>query len=350
MSKIKFYFIVLMAAVTISSCNKSKDDDIEIVPPKPYAEQYPKDIALIETYLKTNYITVVNAPGETKDQDVTIAKLDANHTVSIWDQKDYVLKNRIVDLHGIKYTLYYLVLREGTGEKPCNVDDVFTSYNGKYLAETTTDNVTSITSTLFQEVIFPRVYMNLYGFIRGWKELFPQFRSGTTSSNNDGTVKYTNFGAGVMFIPSGLAYYNTGNGSIPGYAPLVFSFKLYEIKRSDIDNYRMANDGSFVTDPDGVPSYKEDIDGDGYVWTTSELPRDAQNNLIAPNPDDTDGDGIPDFLDFDDDGDGYATRGEVKKADGTYYPFDLIPDCSGNIPTDIKKKRHLDKDCHKMSQ
>jgi hypothetical protein len=145
-----------------------------------------------------------------------------------------------------------------------------------------------------------------------------------------------------MFIPSGLAYYNTGQGPIPGYAPLVFSFKLYEIKRSDLE-VKLGTTG-YLSDPDGVLSYQEDIDGDGYVWTASELPEGAVN------PDDTDGDGTPDFLDFDDDGDGYATRGEIKKADGTYYPFDLIPDCDGNIPTDIKKKRHLDKDCHKMSQ
>ncbi|WP_281637566.1 FKBP-type peptidyl-prolyl cis-trans isomerase [Flavobacterium marginilacus] len=348
MSKIKFYFILLIGVITVISCNKS-NDDIEVTPPKPYAEQYPKDIALIETFLKTNYISVVNAPGETKDQDVTIAKLDADHTVSIWDQKVYALKFRKVELHGIIYTLYYLVLREGTGEKPCNVDDVFTSYNGKYLAETTTDNVTTITSTQFEEVINPSGFVNLFGYIRGWKEIFPQFKSGDAVSNPDGTVKYTNFGAGVMFIPSGLAYYNTGNGTIPAYSPLVFSFKLYKIKRSDIDNYRIVN-GLVVTDPDGVLSYQEDIDGDGYVWTTGELPRDAAGNLINPNPDDTDGDGTPDFLDFDDDGDGYATRGEVKKADGTYYAFENIPDCDGNLPTDKKKKRHLDKECHKMSQ
>jgi hypothetical protein len=349
MSKIKFYFILLIATITTVSCNKNNDDDVVVTPPRDYTEQYKIESVLIETYLKTNYITVINAPGETKDQDITIAKLDAEHTVSIWDQKVYALKNRIVELHGIKYTLYYLVLREGTGEKPCNVDDVFAAYNGKYLAETTTDNVTTISSTQFEEKIYPEAFMNLYGVIRGWKEIFPQFKSGEAVSNPDGTgtVKYTNFGAGVMFIPSGLAYYNTVQGTIPAYSPLVFNFKLYKIKRSDLD-YTFGT--SVVSTPDGVLSYQEDIDGDGYVWTTSELPRDAQNNLIAPNPDDTDGDGIPDFLDFDDDGDGYATRGEVKKADGTYYPFDLIPDCDGKIPTDIKKKRHLDKECHKMSQ
>lgn len=344
MSKIKFYFIFLIATViSISSCNKDDNNSAEATPPKPYAEQYPKDIALIESYLKTNYITVVNAPGEIKDQDVLIAKLDANHTISIWDQKDYTLLNRKVELHGITYILYYLVLRQGGGDKPCNVDDVFTSYSGKYLTETTTDNVAAITSTSFEEVIYPQTFTNLYGVIRGWKEIFPQFKSGDAVSNPDGTVKYTNFGAGVMFIPSGLAYYNTGRGPIPGYAPLVFSFKLYKIKRSDMEVNSI--NGVALPDPDGVLSYQEDINGDGYIWTDSEL-----QIGFTENPDDSDKDGVPDFLDFDDDGDNYATRGEVKDKDGKVYPFDLIPDCSGNQTNPNRKKRHLDKECHYMNQ
>jgi FKBP-type peptidyl-prolyl cis-trans isomerase len=342
MSKIKFYFIFLIATViSISSCNKD-DNNTVTTPPKPYTEQYVKEIALIENYLKANYITVVNASGETKDQDVTIAKLDANHTISIWDQKDYTLLNRKVEIHGITYTLYYLVLREGEGDKPCNVDDVFASYNGKYLAETTTDNVTAITSTSFEEVIYPQAFMNLYNVIRGWKEIFPQFKAGYANSNPDGTVKYTNFGAGVMFIPSGLAYYNTGKGTIPAYAPLVFSFKLYNIKRSDME-YNIVN-GVALPDPDGVLSYQEDINGDGYIWTNSELQIGA-----TENPDDSDKDGVPDFIDFDDDGDNYATKGEVKDKDGKIYPFDLIPDCSGKQTGD-RVKRHLDKECHFMNQ
>jgi hypothetical protein len=62
------------------------------------------------------------------------------------------------------------------------------------------------------------------------------------------------------------------------------------------------------------------------------------------NPDDSDGDGIPDFLDTDDDGDNYLTRFEIKNlTTNTTYPFDQIPTCgaSGN-----GKKRYLDPTCH----
>jgi hypothetical protein len=92
-----------------------------------------------------------------------------------------------------------------------------------------------------------------------------------------------------MFIPSGLGY-AAGSASIPSYSPLVFSFKLFELQRLDQDG-------------DGIPSYLEDLDGDGYsrVLATGVL-----------NPDDTDGDGIPNFLDVDDDGDGYGTKTKLK--------------------------------------
>lgn len=176
MSKIKFYFIFLIAAVVlISSCNKD-DNNVPVTPPKPYAEQYPIDIATIESYLKANYITVVNNPGAVNDQDITIAALDADHPTSIWDQTVYPLKSRNVNLHGIVYKLYYLILREGTGESPCNVDGVFTAYRGEYLASETASGVTTITSKLFQEVKSPNTIFELYGTIRGWKEVFSSIK------------------------------------------------------------------------------------------------------------------------------------------------------------------------------
>jgi hypothetical protein len=343
MNKIKFYFILLIATIGIVSCSKDKNDDIPVTPPRDYAIQYATESVLIEEYLKTNYITVVNHPGLTDDQDVTIAKLNTEHPVSIWDQKEYPLKSRKVELHGITYILYYLVLREGKGESPTNVDGVLAAYKGKYLSSVTESGVTAITSTFFEEAKFPNGIIDLYFEKRGWKEIFPQLKAGTYKSNNDGTVSYNDFGAGVIFIPSGLGYYNVVKGSIPAYSPLVFNVKLYEINRLDHEYYMSGQ--SVVAVPDGVKSFQEDIDGDGYMWTKNEL-----QVGVTTNPDDTDEDGIPDFLDRDDDGDDYATQGEVKDASGKIYPFDKIPDCSGNQTDPDRKKRHLDDKCIKMNQ
>lgn len=322
MNKFKFYFILLITTVSLFSC--SKNDAVEITPPRAYADQYTTDITDIEDYLKANYITVVNRPGLVDDQDVTITKItDAATQPSIMSYLNATtfpkLKAKEVSLHGIKYTLYYLVLREGVGGEPCNVDGVLTSYRGDYLQRSTaTGSVSEVTATKFEEVKYPQTFFDLPNTIKGWGETFPEFKTGTYISNADGTITNNDFGAGVMFIPSGLAYYNTATGSIPAYAPLVFSFKLYEIKRLDQDS-------------DGIPSYQEDFDGDGYV-------RYLEAGIL--NPDDTDKDGVPDFLDVDDDGDNFTTKLELKKPDGTYHTFETVPSCSGQTT-----KRYLTSSC-----
>ena len=324
MNKVTFYFILLITTVSLFSC--SKEDAVTIPPPRDYAEQYKTDIADIEEYLKKNYITVVNHSGFVDDQNVTITKIDAGQP-SIYSYLNATtfpkLLSRNVSQNNITYTLYYLVLREGIGTSPCNVDGVLTSYKGDYLSRDATTKVLS--ATKFEEVIYPQSMLSLFSVITGWSETFPQFKTGTYTTNADGTGVHKDFGAGVIFIPSGLAYYNTGAGSIPSYSPLVFSFKLYGLERLDQDN-------------DGILSYQEDLDGDKYVKTLA---------TGVVNADDTDKDGFPNFLDVDDDGDNYTTKLEIKNpATGLPYSFDLIPDCAGNVANPTRIKKHLDKNCH----
>ena len=357
MNKFKFYFIVLITTFSLFSC--SKDDPAPTIdPPADYAEQYKVDTAVIEAYLKTNFITVTDNHGFTNDQDVTISKITAGET-SIWDQTIYQLKSREVNLHGVPYKVYYLVLRQGVGQSPSNADAVLASYNGSYLQSST-----MVTATQFEESKFPNQFFSLLGTIKGWGEIFPQFKTGNYNEhkeNNipDGTIDYTDFGAGVMFIPSGLAYFQNGPGSIPSYAPLVFSFKLYEIQRLDSDG-------------DGILNYQENLDGNGYMY-------DYRNSVNYPTfpedkiryADDTDKDGIPNFVDVDDDGDGYTTKLESKRPDLTinnlavsngYYPFtgasvdnpktlDIderqgIPNCSSDFISPTRLRKYLDKSCH----
>ncbi|UFH35490.1 FKBP-type peptidyl-prolyl cis-trans isomerase [Flavobacterium acetivorans] len=334
MNKFKFYFILSITTLSLFSCSKNNDTP-EITPPRDYEVQYKTDIADIETYLKENYIEDVSP-----DADIKITKIPAGGTQpSIWSYKDKAsfpkLLSRPVKLHGISYTLYYLVLSEGKAgnPSPSNMDAVLAAYKGEYLSSKTVDGVTTISSTFFEETKNPQQMFSLQSVIRGWSEIFPQFKTGTYVSNADGTVSYSDYGAGVMFIPSGLGYFSSGSAAIPAYAPLVFSFKLFEIQRLDQDG-------------DGIPSYLEDLDGDGYVYDY----RDTTNFPTKPetaNPDDTDGDGIPNFLDVDDDGDGYTTKLEIKDPlTGLPYPFLVIPSCDGNTTDPARKKKHLDKDCH----
>jgi hypothetical protein len=350
MNKFKFYFILSITTISLFSCSKN-DNNVEITPPRDYAEQNKTDLADIEEYLKTYYIEDVSPDVDTKITKIPAGGIQPSIMSYLGNAGFPKLLSRDVELHGIKYKLYYLVLREGVGESPCNVDGVLTAYRGEYLSRKTVADVSTLTPTFFEETKYPQQMLSLFSVITGWSEIFPQFKKGTYSSNADGTVSYKDFGAGVIFIPSGLGYYNSGNANIPAYAPLVFSFKLYEIKRLDQDE-------------DGIPSYLEDKNGDNYMRVFAKG---------VDNPDDTDKDGIPDFGDADDDGDGYSTKLETKKPNGSnlsldgpslYYPYNPIvsdppkatdekrgvPNYLGDYTTPGRLRLYLDKDNHEIKK
>lgn len=343
MNKFKYYFVLLLAGIAIVSCNKS-DDDEPVVPLRDYKEQFNTDNANIEEYLSTNFITVTESAGNPEDQDVVIDSItDPTTQPSIMSYLNSAtfpkLLTKNVDLDGITYKMYYLVLREGTGTSPVNTDGVLAAYKGEYLTrvEKTDKAPTYLKTTFFEEVKFPQTSVDLYTAIVGWSETFPEFKTGDAYPQPDGTIKYENFGSAVLFIPSGLGYY-AGNGSIPAYSPLIFNVKFYNFKRLDHDF-------------DGVFDYQEDINGDRYV-------RDFRNTTLYPNapanPDDTDKDGIPDFLDSDDDGDGFTTYFEISKPAGeigivdgfnyglsAYYPWDPIVDNPLTLNTDETEPRGI---------
>ncbi len=336
--KIIFLFTLGLAVV---SCSKN---DSGTEPLRDYADQYTKDIANIETFMHTHYMEVntTAGPGVTEDQDVSFHLIDAGQ-ISIWDQTDYPIRTRFVTIQqdnvDVTYKIYYIPLRgeidrstasaADIEKAPSNVDRVFAAYRGEYIYSSTVTegtppvSTTTIKSTEFESLDNPQTYFNLTGVIRGWSEIFPQFKAGTYTGNPDGTTSYFDFGAGIMFLPSGLAYYNGATSGIPAYSPLIFTFKLYEIGRMD-------------QDADGIYSYQEDLNHDGYVYTLPE--GDA-------NPDNTNGPGtkvqlsvdpikwskeneVPDFLDGDDDGDYFTTRGETSYVHPSdpqetirYYPY-----------------------------
>lgn len=81
----------------------------------------------------------------------------------------------------------------------------------------------------------------------------------------------------------------------------------------------ISTEGEFLTaisscdvDADGIPNYLDaDDDGDGII----DVDEDLDHNGIETN-DDTDGDGIPNYQDSDDDGDGVLTQDEDNDHDG----------------------------------
>jgi FKBP-type peptidyl-prolyl cis-trans isomerase FkpA len=331
---------LLTLGVLFSNCNK--DEEAIITPPIPFAEQYPKDIANIEKYLDEYHMEV------STDYDVTFTKIpspNTNNISSIKNQTAFPLLSKIVKKHDITYKVYYISFREGIQDKPTVVDSVHASYRGEYLYNKTEEVLpatdpktykTYLASTQF-EISQNPIWFPLTGVISGWQEIFPLFKTGTYTAAGNGTINFENFGAGIMFLPSGLAYYDRGSGIIPSYAPLVFSFKLKSVNY--VDN-----------DYDRIDSRYEDLNGNG-IYTD----------------DDTDGDGAPNYLDQDDDGDNFSTKVEIRKPtplginQGTsaYYPYNYIlddpsttsinesepkgiPDASGDGISASRLRRHLD--------
>ena len=271
--KVAFVFII---SLVVFSCNNNDVVTVAEFPIEPYATQYGKDIVAIETYLKTHSMSVTDHAGFPDDQDVSFSTVTAGDANSIWgsdllNPKSSLLSKPVLS-NGVNYKVYYIKLREGVGENPTRVDSVFTSYKGQTLEDLTFDQAPN------------PIWLRLDGVIDGWKEIFPLFKIGAPGiANANGTVTYNDFGAGVMFLPSGLAYYNKATGTIPAYSPLIFSFKLNQLNYTNQDY-------------DRIDSRYEDMNGNG-IFTD----------------DDTDGDGHPNYLDIDDDGDGIPTKTEIKR-------------------------------------
>ncbi|PZO32877.1 MAG: FKBP-type peptidylprolyl isomerase [Flavobacteriaceae bacterium] len=320
MTRIKLFLIAVVSSTVLFSCKKD-DDSSKVAPPRDRATQYASDIQDIETYLKTHYLTVTMDANN--NPVPTIIQIPEGGTqVSIWDQQDYPLKTKMVRNDGrtytnadpivgkpindpVEYKLYYIKLREGVGQSPTRVDSTLVTYRGN-----------ALDGTQFDYRPNP-VWFSQESVVSGWRNIMTEFKSGNAvdDPSNPGGTLLTDYGVGIVFVPSGLGYFNgapAGSG-LSSYSPLVFTINLHMVKYAD-------NDG------DGILSYLEDLNGNGDYYD-----------------DDTDGDGIPNFLDVDDDGDRTKTRTEIKDAFGNIYPFDLIPNCSG---TTGGLKKHLDPSCH----
>lgn len=204
------------------------------------------------------------------------------------------LKTQNITENDIDYKLYYYVSKVGVKSSPSVVDSVFVNYDGRRIVKTDSisssiDNREKIWITLAGSV---NLKGRIEGGIRGWSYGFTHFKSGVLKKNTDGTpfdgpITYENYGKGILFIPSGLAYGNRKVSSILPNENLMFYIDLLD-KKQNTDS-----------DRDGIPSILEDLNNDGKPWN-----------------DDTDEDGIPNYLDTDDDGDRILTRKEDANGDG----------------------------------
>ncbi len=262
--------IALLFLLTASKCETDpvEDDKEEI---RDRTEQYSTEKDEIRTFMQTHYYEL------DAQYNVTIDTIDpAGSHVSIWDDPNLqTLQVEDAEVSNLMYDLYYIPFREGTGDEITYADQVLFAYKGLLLDRTVID----------ERIDHLPVWLNVPNLIHAWKEVAPHFKGGSYTDNGDGTFIFSDYGAGMLITPSGLAYYNKGKGKRPKYASLIFDFKTF-----------LVNDDS---DNDLVKNIDEDLDGDGKMYN-----------------DNTDGDEKPNYLDSDDDNDGVLTKDEDANGDG----------------------------------
>ncbi len=326
--------IVLLVSLMLSLVGCPSDDSSTSYDVRDRQEVYEENILDIEDYLKTHYMTL-DANNNVEIDTI----LPTTTEPSLWNQTNYPLQSitvkndtrtslltdgRYDDV--VDYKLYYIKLNEGGGATPTSVDSTFVAYKGWNLENDEFDR--NNTGVWFS---YPDVNTSISGFRQILKTI--KTAPSPPTEGTDGTLTYSNYGNVIVFVPSGLGYYSSGSSNIGAYASIAFQIKLFALKERNHDK-------------DRVMSKYEDL-----------------NNNNDYFDDDTDGDKIPDFLDTDDDGDGFLTKYEVKKptpflGTSNYYPFnpsitepkgipskDII-DTDTNEPdgtTPTRLRRHLDK-------
>lgn len=109
--------------------------------------------------------------------------------------------------------------------------------------------------------------------------------------NPDGTFSAPDAGKGFFFFGSALGPYQNAQATIPAYGSMFFELKVLARKITDHDG-------------DGVPSYLEDLNNNGYLFDdNTDLDDEIANRRAI----------LPNYFDPDDDGDGTPTSCEISR-------------------------------------
>ncbi|MEP1487220.1 MAG: hypothetical protein ABJL44_05450 [Algibacter sp.] len=293
----KISLLILCLAISVFSCKKDDDsDEIVTIEIRDRDEVQEEDLVLIETYLNTHYY---NSTAFEAVLNPSIAHLEITELAdgeSVPDGHTLLKNSPLLEIEPVVYAdtdyqFYVLKLNQGGGESSPNFsDEVRVNYEGFLLDDD---------ATIFDSAVNP-VLFDLTTLIPGWRKTMPLFNTAKPfdgdETGGDGTVDFIDRGVGVMFLPSGLAYFSSATTGISSYTPIAFKFDLVQAYETDHDG-------------DGIPSYLEDLNGDGEFSIA-----DAEDETVTH--DDTDGDFTPDYFDADDDDDGVPTINEDIDGDG----------------------------------
>ncbi len=312
---------LLLALGLLSACGD--DDGVpvgQIVPPRLLAEVAVENDAEIVEFLDTHFYNYEDfqepvAPDfDFKILIDTIAGDNADKIPLSEQVLSQVINVNSIELglseeeNDIPHTFYYLIPRQGVGANPSVADSVLMRYTGKLLNGTEFDASTTGVWFDLPQIQAPGIQSGARGFTEGTAFINS---GGEPIVNPDGTFDVEGFGVGIMFLPSGLGFFNNSQVLIPAYSPLVFEVNVLAMVEADHDQ-------------DGIPSILEDVNGNGYMFddnTDEDEEREFRSPLFA------------DFLDLDDDNDGIRTSEEISiDADGNI----TFPDSDGDSIPDYR--------------
>ncbi len=181
-----------------------------------------------------------------------------------------------VRFDNIDYKLYTYVKEEGIGiNKPTIADSVLVRRSELFITDSL--EIRTVVTARLQTWIDPFRRVSSSGNTssiqlerEGWVKGIVAFKEGIQLQTNNAPITFAGVGRGFIFIPSGLAFRNTGLGNtIPGNSNFIYDIDLFKVNvGTDHDN-------------DGVATIDEDGDGDG----------DPRNDMNDRN-----NRGIPDYL------------------------------------------------------
>jgi len=289
--RINKLLLICLTAFLVFSCDNDDDNTTEVVPPRDRGEVAIEDDQALIDYLSTHFYNYEEFENPSEDFDYvvrfdTISGVNFDKTPIIDSDK---LLTKTVNNEGVDQQLYVLKVREGVGRKPKFTDSTYVTYEGQLLTGEVFDGNLKSPTWFSLVAYFIRNSSGSFaptgGIIEGFNEGLQEFGGASGFEvNSDNTIDWNNdYGVGAIFMPSGLGYFNNppAVSLIPQYTPLIFKVNMLRVNEADHD-------------ADGIPSFMENLDGDEDIFN-----------------DDSDGDGIPNHSDPDDDGDGTLTIDEI---------------------------------------
>ncbi|MEK6495384.1 EF-hand domain-containing protein [Myroides odoratimimus] len=255
----------------------------------------------------------------------------------------------------LEYTIAYFIVpdadgnkQEGKGDYISTIDSVFVKTKSYSLKNESFDNNGNIGSYYSFPITlkeFALMSQGNYGLIpvqlkTAERQLLTKVKTApTTALGENGIPTYEKGSAGriIAFIPSGVGYFNAGYGSkLKAYQPHIIDMTLIAKKERD-------HDGDGILSKYEAKQVIEKSSELGRALTDDEI-RALKLTIKDYFDFDTDEDGVPNFLDDDDDGDGILTKTELQYKDKNnkkaYYQYydPILKTCSNVF-------RYLDRTC-----